>query len=130
MKRENSSQIIKRIIKISIFSQIILMCLIFFFTKKHIYSIIILIAGIISISSFLLMIKIIDRILKIGKGTGLFFLIELLKMIVIAAVFYPISRISERAILFYILGLSIIIISIMVEGGYQLYRNIFKWNTN
>lgn len=68
------------------------------------------------------MIKIIDRILIKRKGQVLFFLAAFLKMIVIAAIFYTVSRVSETAVLFYILGLSVIIISIFGEGAFQLFR--------
>jgi len=59
------------------------------------------------------MIKIIDRILLKRKGQVLFFAASFLKMAVIAAIFYPVSRVSETAVLFYILGLSVIIISVL-----------------
>jgi hypothetical protein len=68
------------------------------------------------------MIKIIDQILIKKKGRGLFFLAAFLKMIVITAIFYLVSGVSEAAVLFYILGLSIIIISIFGEGACQLFR--------
>jgi hypothetical protein len=68
------------------------------------------------------MIKLIDRILTRGKGQGLFFLVAFLKMVVISAIFYGVSRVSERAVLFYILGLSIIVLAIFMEGFAQLCR--------
>jgi hypothetical protein len=78
--------------------------------------------AVVSLSGYLLMIKIIDRILTKRKGQGLFFLAAFLKIVVISVIFYGVSRISEKAVLFYILGLSIIIIAIFLEGFYQLFR--------
>ncbi|MCK4764427.1 MAG: hypothetical protein KAW12_19665 [Candidatus Aminicenantes bacterium] len=70
------------------------------------------------------MIKLIDRIFKKRKGQVLFFAAGFLKMAVIAATFYPVSRISETAVLFYILGFSVIVLSIMIEGVLQcLFQN-------
>lgn len=122
MKNEKSADILKRIIVLAIGCQVVLTGFIYFFTKRLIYSIILFSAAIISIAGFLLMIKLIDRIFNRGKGQGLFFLAELLKMALIAAVFYPVSRISETAVLIYILGLSLIVIAIMIEGLFQLLR--------
>lgn len=123
MAKENSTDILRRIIKMAILSQPGLICVIYLFTKKYIYSIIFFFAAILSVTGFLLMIRLIDRILRRGKGQVLFFVAGFLKMVVIAAVFYAVSRISEAAVLFYILGLSIIVISIMLEGVYQLFRS-------
>ncbi|MCP5051977.1 MAG: hypothetical protein GY940_32715 [bacterium] len=65
----------------------------------------------------------IDRILGLGKVSPLFFVSELLKMAVIAGVFYLVSRAGEGAVLYHILGLSVIVMAIFVEAGYQLYRS-------
>ncbi|MCI0470265.1 MAG: hypothetical protein L0Y73_01245 [Candidatus Aminicenantes bacterium] len=122
MIKEKSADILKRIIKISLVSQAVLVCLIFFFTKRIIYSIIFLFAAILGILWFMFMIRLIDRILYKRKGRVLFFAAGFLKMIVITATFYAVSRISEAAVLFYMLGLSMIIISILLEGVYQVSR--------
>lgn len=109
---------------ISILIQVILVFFIYIFTKNSIYIIITLLAAVISISGFMMMIKIIDRIITAGKGTGLFFISGFFKLVIIAAIFYPISKISESAVLFYILGLSTIVISILFESCYQLFRKM------
>jgi hypothetical protein len=72
------------------------------------------------------MIKMIDRVLGQGKGQVLFFLVVILKMAVIAGVVFLVSRIShsEAAVLYHILGLSIIIIAIGLEGIYRVYRSV------
>jgi chromate transport protein ChrA len=66
----------------------------------------------------------IDMILnREKKAMALFFAAGFLKFAVIGAVFYLVSRISETAVLFYILGLSLIILAIFIEAIYQLYRS-------
>lgn len=121
-KKTNPANPVKRIIKFALIQQVLLFCFIYLFTNRVIYSIIYICGSLVSISGYLLMIKIIDRILIKRKGQVLFFLAAFLKMIVIAAIFYPVSRVSETAVLFYILGLSVIIISIFGEGAFQLFR--------
>lgn len=123
MEKEKKADIIERIIKIAVIMQIIMIIFSFFFTMNFIYSIITFLASIIGISGFFIMIKLIDRCLFKGKGITLFFFISLLKMGLIAVVFYFISKISEKATLFFLLGLSVIVISIMIEGAYQFYRS-------
>ncbi len=123
MGKEKKADIIKRIIKIAVIVQIIIIIFSFFFTMNFIYSIITFLASIIGISGFFIMIKLIDKCLFKGKGITLLFLISFLKMGLIAVVFYFISKISEKATLFFLLGLSVIVISIMIEGAYQFYRS-------
>ena len=60
---------------------------------------------------------------------GLFFFVAFFKIFLISVIFYPISRISESAVLFYILGLSIIVFATMVEGMIQLVRNFSNGRT-
>ena len=123
MGKEKKADIIKRIIKIAVIVQIIIIIFSFFFTMNFIYSIITFLASIIGISGFFIMIKLIDKCLFKGKGITLLFLISFLKMGLIAVIFYFISKISEKATLFFLLGLSVIVISIMIEGAYQFYRS-------
>jgi len=122
---------IKRLLKISIYIQPVIAGIIYICTWNIFYSIIYLTGGILSVSGFVLLIKMIDRILQIDKkrGQGMYFAASALKFIVIAAVFYPVSRVSEAAVLFYIFGLSVIPLSIFVEGGYQLYRSFSNAGT-
>jgi hypothetical protein len=116
---------IKHLLKISLYVQVLLVIVIYICAKSIIYSIIFLSGGILSIFGLILTIKMIDRILKPEKkrGQGPFFVVGGLKLAVISAVFYLVSRISETAVLFYILGLSVIPLSVFIEGGYQLYRS-------
>lgn len=72
------------------------------------------------------MIKMIDRILQIEKKRSqtVFFVMSSLKYLVISGIFFLISRVSETSILFYILGLSVIPLSVFIEGGFLLYRSM------
>jgi hypothetical protein len=121
----SSSHIVKRVIKVSLCAMVILALVIYIWTGNIFYSIIFLPGGIISISGFLLMIKMTDRVLKRGnkKEKRLFFLAGLMKLAVITGLFYLVSRISDKSVLFFILGFSIIFLSILIEGVYQLYRS-------
>ncbi len=69
------------------------------------------------------MVKLVDKYFNKGEGKAALFSFMFAKFAVIAAVFYPVSKISDTAVLFYILGLSAIVISTMVEGFYQIYRS-------
>lgn len=110
-------------------SQIIIIGLIYVFTKSLIYCIITLLATIIGILSFLTMIKIIDRYLTKQKGKFLIFISSFFKIVLIIAIFYLLSKISDAAIFFFILGLSTVVLSIMIEGAYQIFRNISNGRT-
>ncbi len=129
MAKENNTRIIKRILRISMVSQIIIIGLIYVFTKSLIYCIITLLATIIGILSFLTMIKIIDRYLTKQKGKFLIFISSFFKIVLIIAIFYLLSKISDAAIFFFILGLSTVVLSIMIEGVYQIFRNISNGRT-
>lgn len=122
IKKNNSGKPVKRIIKFVCILQVLLICFIYLFTKSGIYSIIFFCGAVVSLSGYLLMIKLIDRILTKRKGQGLFFLAAFFKMAVISAIFYGVSRVSEKAVLFYILGLSMIVLAIFMEGFVQLCR--------
>jgi hypothetical protein len=129
MKKETSADIVKRILKISFFLQLVTIILIYSFSKNIIYSIISLSGAIISVSGFLLMMRMIDRSLKKGIGQPLFFLAAFSKMVVIAGVFYLVSRKSETAVLLYLLGLLVIVVAIMTEALFRFCRSIFYGGT-
>jgi hypothetical protein len=123
MEKTTSSQLIKRLIKLAFVTSGLLMIPIYFFTKSMFYSIICCSGAIISISGFILMIKMTDRVLKNGKGQLLFAMALFFKLGVIALSVYLVSRVSFSAVLFHILGLSIIVIAIGMEGIYQLFHS-------
>jgi len=123
MGKEKKADIIKRIIKVAFIAQIVIIIFSFLFTMNFICSIITFLGSIIGISSFFIMVKLIDKCLFKGKGIALFFFISFFKLGLIATVFYFVSKISEKATLFFLLGLSVIVISIMIESAYQFYRS-------
>ena len=123
MEKTTSSQLIKRLIKQAIVTTGLLMIPIYFFTKSIFYSIIFCSGAIISISGFIIMIKMTDRVLNKGKGQLLFAMALFFKLGVIALSVYLVSRVSVSAVLFHILGLSIIVIAIGMEGIYQLFHS-------
>ncbi len=73
--------------------------------------------------------RMIDRSLKQGKGQLLFFLAAFSKMVVIAGVFYLVSRNSVTAVLMYMMGLSVIVVAIMTEALFQFCRSVFNGRT-
>jgi len=79
------------------------------------------------VTGYVVMINLVDRCLKRGKGQWLFFVAAFLKMVAIAGGFYLASRISEAAVLMYLLGISVIVLAIMAEALYKLFRSMFKW---
>jgi len=129
MEKKNSQSIIRRILKIAIGSQILITTLVFIFTKQVIYSIITILASALGIFGFIIMITLLDRYLKKGKGKMLFFFVAFFKIILISVIFYYISRISETAVLFYIQGLSIVVFATLVEGMIQLLGNFSNGRT-
>lgn len=131
MKIKSSADIVKRIMKISVVFLLVSIILIYCFSKDIIYSIIFILGFIVSISGFLVMIKMTVRYLKRGKGQSLFFLAVFFKMIIITGFFYLVSQVSKTAVMMYILGLFVVIAAIMTEAVYQFCGSFFKWkNTN
>ena len=122
MARESSRRIIRRILKITLVSQFVILTAVYVFTNRPIYCIITFLAAAVGTLGFLIMIKLIERYLARKKGIMLIFLSSFLKLSLIALIFYPLSKISEAAIFFYIIGLSSIVISILIEGIYQIFR--------
>ena len=122
-KTKNNTGTISRIKTNTFISQAIITVLVFAFTNSLIYSIITLLASTIAIGGFVIMVKLVDKYFSKGEGKAALFSFMLFKFAIIAAIFYPVSKISETAVLFYILGLSAIVISTMIEGFYQIYRS-------
>ncbi len=117
----------KRILKIAAPVLAGSIILIYAFSKQLNYSIIFTLGFIISVSGYFMMIRMVDRCLKKGKGQFLFFAAAFLKMAVIGGGFYLASRVSETAVLLYILGLSFIVAAILTQALAQFCRSIFKW---
>jgi len=122
MTRKTASSSISRIFRTSIAVQIGGAVLILIFTNSPLYSIITLLAATVGILGFLIMIKLLDKQLASARGKAWFFSGAFAKLVLIALLFYPVSRISETAVLCYILGLSVVVIATLVEGIYQIFR--------
>ena len=123
MKKESSDKLIKRIIKRAVFFALMFILTIFIFTKSVLYCIIFFVGSCVSLLGFHLMIIVVDSVIQKRKGKGLFILAGFGKMILISVIFIIVSRYSEPAVLFYLFGLSVIIFSIIGEGGRQIYRS-------
>jgi hypothetical protein len=122
MEKNTSAQLIKRLIKLAIFTTGLLIIPIYFFTKSIFYSIIFCSGAIINISGFILMIKMIDRVLNKRKGQLFSAVALFVKLGVIALSAYLVSRVPGNAMWFLILGLSVMVIAIGMEGIYQLFH--------
>lgn len=125
-EKTNSAIIIKRIMLLSIYIESGLTVLIYFFTRNLFFCVVTMISTLMSVSGFWLMIIIVDKMLKSQKAVGLFFFAGIGKLTIISVGFYLISRISEEAIIFYILGLSAVVISILFEGGLRLVKGLIR----
>ena len=120
--RTYSNYIIDRVFKISIVTLFVFMGISFLLTKDLVSSMVVLFAAIIAIAGFFLSIKLIDMFIKHKKGKVIIFIFFFLKLTVISITFYQVSRISEIAGISYIAGLSVVIISIMFGGIFQLFN--------
>ena len=74
---------------------------------------------------FFSMIKFTDRLLKKGRGQLLFFSATAAKLLLIVGVFYLISKFRSDSIVYFIQGLSIIILAALLEGIRLFVRSIF-----
>lgn len=132
-EQKSSAEIVNRLLKLSIIAIVIILIIVFLVTKSLFYSIIFLLGSIISLSGFFVMIRMTDRILRRGKGQLLFFLIMTLKLGLITAVFYLVSRSAgdnaEGAAIWFLTGLSVIVIALAMEGVYQVYRSVSNART-
>lgn len=124
MGKESSEKLIKKLVKRTIGISIFFALMIAFFTTDILYCIMFACGALISLAGFFTMIKVVDRLLEKKKGRVLFFLVSFAKLVLISVVSIVISRYSESYFLYFIFGLSLIVISLMIEGGFQLYRSI------
>lgn len=123
MKKESSDVLIKRVLRRAVFFALMLILAIFIFTMSVLYCIMFLIGSCVSLFGYYLMIRVVDRVIQKKKGKGLLVLAGFGKMILISVIFVLVARYSEPAVLFYLFGLSVIIFSIIGEGGRQIYRS-------
>jgi hypothetical protein len=92
------------------------MAFIYFFTKSVVYCIISLTGAAVSIAAFALLIRSTDCILKKGKGRMMFFLLAQLKLLIVAAAFYALSRWTKSGAVFFIQGVAIVYLAVLIEG--------------
>lgn len=124
MRKKNSRDIPDAVIGKAVAAEAVSLLLIFIFTKSLIYCIISLAGAAISITGFVLLIKSTDRMLKKGKGKAMFFLLAQAKLLVIAGAFYAVSRLSRSGAVFFIQGIAIIYLAIIIEGLIRLSGNL------
>jgi hypothetical protein len=124
MKKKNKRDILSKLTGKAIGAEIVSLIIIFIFTKNIIYCIISITGAAISIAGFVLLIQSTDRMLKKGKGKTMFFLLAQAKLLVIAGTFYALSRLTKIGVVFFIQGIAIIYLAIMIEGLIQLYGNL------
>jgi len=119
---EFSDNLINKTLKLSMIISMVFMLIGFVISKNIVISAVTLFATIIAISGFLLSIKFLDRFLERKKGKGPVFFVFFLKLCVITLGFYPVSKISEIAVLFYIAGISVVALSLMIYGILQIFK--------
>jgi hypothetical protein len=124
MKKKNKPDILSKLTGKAIGAEIVSLIIIFIFTKNIIYCIISITGAAISIAGFVLLIQSTDRMLKKGEGKTMFFLLAQAKLLVIAGTFYALSRLTKIGVVFFIQGIAIIYLAIMIEGLIQLYGNL------
>jgi hypothetical protein len=62
--------------------------------------------------------------LKKGKGKTMFFLLAQVKLLIIAGIFYALSRLTTIGLIFFIQGIAVIYLAIIIEGISQLFGNL------
>jgi len=124
MSKKSNPDILSVLVKKALAAEIVALILIFVFTKSVIYCIISITGAAISIAGFVLLVHSTDRILKKGKGKMMFFLLTQAKIVVIAATFYALSRLTKTGTVFFIQGIASIYLAIMIEGLVRLYGNL------
>jgi hypothetical protein len=123
MKKKNNPDILARLAGRAVAIEIVCLALIFIFTKSAIYCIISITGAAISITGFMLLIKSTDRLLKKGKGKTMFFLLAPAKLVVIAGTFYLFSRLAPSGVIFFVQGIAVIYVSVLLVG-------LMKWIGN
>ena len=123
MIKKNKPDFITKLIGKAIAAEIVSLVIIYFFTKSFVYCIISLTGATISIAGFVLLIQSTDRMLKKGKGKTMFFLLAQAKLLIIAGAFYALSRLTKSGVVFFIQGIAIVYLAIMIEGLIQLSGN-------
>jgi len=124
MIKKSKPDILSKLVGKAIGVEIVSLIIIYFFTKSIIYCIISITGAAISIAGFVLLMQSTARMLKIGKGKTMFFLLAQAKLLLIAGTFYAFSRLTKIGIVFFIQGIASIYLAIMIEGLLHVYGNL------
>ena len=116
MRKKNNRDILASVAGKAIATEAVALLCIFIFTKSIIYCIISLAGAAISATGFVLLIRSTDRLLKKGKGKAMFFLLAQAKLLVIAGAFYAFSRLTKSGVIFFVQGIAVIYLAIIIEG--------------
>lgn len=115
---------VKRLFRRSLILTVISELLIFFFTRELLYCIMFIFGALLSLAGFFVMIKLVDRIVEKSGGKLFFFFVSFIKLLVITAAVFAISKFPEINLLYFIGGLSLLVVSLLLEGGSQLFRSL------
>ena len=115
---------VKGLYKKSILLAVIAELLIFFFTREPLYCIMFLFGAFISLAGFFLMVNLVERVLEKKSGKLFFFSVSFAKLGFIAAAAIAVSKFPEENFLYFIGGISLLVVSLLIEGGFQLYRSL------
>ena len=116
MKKKSEGDILARVVGKAVAAEAVCLIVIFIFTKSVIYCIISITGAAISMSGFVLLIRSTDRLLEKGKGKVMFFLLAQAKLVIIAGVFYALSRLAKTGIVFYVQGIAVVYLAIMIDA--------------
>jgi len=129
MNADKSHPIIRRVLRLSMVLQAVVVVFAVACTRSLLCSIMALSATLIAQLGFVMMIRALDRYMRLRRGMGPFFLVSLAKLTIIVVFFLIASRISEQAVLFFLLGLSVVIMAVLIEGAIQLLRSLTHGRT-
>lgn len=99
---------------------VVIVVLVFAFTNSPICCIMAAMAATIGITGFFLVQYSLDRLLR-GGEKRYFVLFSLLKLVVIALTFIWATTFSQAAILSYLAGISVLVLSLLGEGVLQIF---------
>ncbi len=129
MKNEPKGAALQRIKRIAMVLTVIVVVAAAACTQSWLCSIITFSAAVIAQLGFLLLIRALDRYMRMRRGMAHFYMVALAKLAGIVAFFFIASRVSEQAVLFFLLGLSVVVMAVLIEGGIQLLRSLTHGRT-
>ena len=129
MKNDRARAVIQRILRVSAVLTMVTVVAAAACTQSWLCSIMAFSAALIAQLGFLVMIRTLDRYIRLRRGMAPFFMVSLAKLAVIVLFFFIASRISEQAVMFFLLGLSVVVMAVLIEGGIQLLRSLTHGRT-